>query len=121
MTDLHARLVAAVNARLEVARAADIAPELEAWYSVLDLTKGHQDGGAGLFALDAKHIALNDPATVIRHCERDLRVLERHVPVHIGGPAACKHAWVDSDGWIEDYPCDDLRDLATAYGMELSP
>lgn len=96
--DLHARLVAAVQRRLDVARAASyyrttpeyVAGEVLAWAKA------------------------NDPATIVRHCERDLRVLERHRPIANGpiGGEIC-----DYDGGA--YPCPDAEDLAAAYAVEV--
>lgn len=121
--DLHEQLLAAVNARLEVARAATPGP----W-----TTQGvgdfgwsvHFEGGMprGVETEDnrqgrddADFIAANDPATVIRHCERDLRVLERHAPITGGGGT---HLWCDHCDTTE-WPCDEIRDLAAAYGTEV--
>src|SRR3990172_10635700 len=68
------------------------------------------------------HIAANGPSVIIRHCERDLKTLERHapIPVHTNidpEMPACRYLWVGGDGWLEQYPCFDMRDLAEAYDL----
>lgn len=81
--------------------------------------------------LTHQHIALNDPTRIIRACERDLKVLRRHLPAQFTGHTAEKFGsglWcsncrglrhlpgrrVDEDEW----PCDDVRDLADEYGIK---
>lgn len=143
MPDLHERLTAAVNERLEVARAAVPGPwgynPGKQWHDGEDfvtLTNGQEFvsyGGPSPFTgcvcitgpadhpqsmADARFIAANDPATVIRYSERDLRVLARHHPdageTLLGVPAAlCAGHPI----WTR-YPCDEIRDLATPYGVE---
>jgi hypothetical protein len=131
-TDLHDALVAAVRAQLETAKAATPGPwiaadanaesdpsyspfwtitndafhnppadEDEPWLAV-ELHTGVE--------ADARHIAANDPATVIRHCERDLRVLERHHGITFD--TECGY---DGEVW----PCLDITDLAAALGVSL--
>jgi hypothetical protein len=57
----------------------------------------------------AAHIALHDPSSVLRRCAADRRVFERH-----GKPdtwcAFCDNPW----------PCEDFRDLADRYGLEVT-
>jgi hypothetical protein len=64
-------------------------------------------------------LVANDPATVIRHCERDLKVLERH------------QRRVDPSAWWLTYcttcagstprwPCHEILDLADAYAVSTS-
>lgn len=124
VSDLHERLTAAVNERLEVAQLAQAGP----WHigNVVDPTTPcnvHTFPGArgvadGVPWLDAEHIAANDPATVIRHCERDLRVLERHAPSGDRTATWC-NVCMGELGDSLDWPCDEIRDLATAYGVEV--
>lgn len=63
-----------------------------------------------LYDSDATFIAANDPTTIIRHCERDLKVLGRHT-------------WVDSSSGLcgqccdQRWPCPEVTDLAEAYGV----
>lgn len=65
---------------------------------------------------DFEYIALESPVAVLRHCERDLKVLQRHGVSYLcddcGDPmcAECGHG-----------PCDEIRDLADAYGIEVQP
>lgn len=67
---------------------------------------------------DMAFIAANDPATVLRRCERDEKVLERHKP---DGDwcATCRGV---SDGypheatWVR-WPCPDFLDLAAEFGI----
>jgi hypothetical protein len=86
---LHARLVAALNARLERARAAGGAPwEATVPGMVHVAAAAIRDdklrfGRLGYVATvehehDRAHIAANDPAAVIRQTEALLRVVERH-------------------------------------------
>lgn len=96
MTDLHARLVAALQARLEVARAATPGPwaiwrdlDHQGFYTVGDeagvIPEGQQETEdecnptAHVYVeWDAKFIAANDPATEIRRVEAKLRVVEAY-------------------------------------------
>jgi hypothetical protein len=123
MSDLHERLLAAVNERLELARAAQAgypgpwAPD--------DLYGGKveaADGDAVAHDIPGDHlapfIAANDPASVIRHCERDLGVLGRHVRYRI--PKG-----YEPEGRLNcfrcnelKWPCTEIADLATAYDID---
>lgn len=63
--------------------------------------------------IDALQILANaEPVTVMRHCDRDLRVLQRHVAVVDSSCAFCS-----ADSSYISWPCDDIKDLAEAYGM----
>jgi|SRR6185369_7289962 len=80
---------------------------------------------------DAKHIALNDPADVILACERDLAVLERHAVVirreyfvgkgMVDDPQCewCELRSNDGEPLGRPWPCDEIRDLATRYRVEV--
>jgi Family of unknown function (DUF6221) len=81
-------------------------------------------GFAQRIGANAAHIVANDPATTIRHCRRDLAVLERHrtcgtpeeVAAHQRYPyTACAHC--GSDPW----PCEDIEWLAEAYQLIEEP
>lgn len=126
---LRDQLDTAIRARHEVARAAQV--DDNTWYSLLDLA-GPQPVYAGLREEDARLMALNDPATVIRMCERDLRVLQRHRvrPLQPAPDCRCEgcvdaHMDMDMDvcdacRWTSEDDakvCDDVRDLAVAYGL----
>lgn len=72
---------------------------------------------------EGRHIATNDPAFVIRACERDLRVLRRHSPEPNPSSfedkprcAGCTHYPLDSP-WpcFNDWPCDEITDMAGVY------
>ena len=131
--DLHTRLHAAITTRLKVAKDADLTGQ-DSWYSFADLDKGHNEGGAGLNGIDAAFIAANDPAFVIRACERDLRVLGRHhatgsvlydpelIPPEMVERIAVMLAPVcaghSSPGVLIGapvWPCSEITDLATVY------
>lgn len=68
----------------------------------------------------AAHIAAWDPATVIRHCERDLKVLERHRAQFFAGDDAERFG---ADPWCGvcrtkgNWPCRELREMAVAYAL----
>lgn len=72
---------------------------------------------------EGRHIAANDPAHVIRACERDLRVLRRHSPEPNPSSfedkprcAGCTHEPIHSPWpcW-NDWPCDEITDMAGVY------
>lgn len=102
-TDLHAQLDTAVRARLELARAAS-GPQ---WPYM------RPEAGPVSRFIDAM-----SPATVIRMCERDLAVIERHVLAYdnTSDEAYQRMAFCD---WCRHglWPCPDVRDLAVAYGL----
>jgi len=145
MSDLHERLLAAVNERLELANAADPGP----WRLGVERNSGRVYVAERMAVIDwvgtvfaaqrsnqtrahenAAFIAANDPASVIRHCKRDLKVLERHrpEPVIVGWDrktvghncAVCYVPGEDYDdyGRPVEYPCPDVVDLATAYAID---
>lgn len=132
--DLHTRLLAALDERLEIARAATPGP----WHLGLD---GRSVMAPDDFVVhdyvvpsigarkewpsreDARHIRHNDPASEIRRVEALRRVVERHAPEVIEwalAPAsvqcrACQYPYASED----DYPCDVIRDLAAGEGIEV--
>jgi len=117
--DIHTRLVAKVNERLERAKAAHRS----------DLKPGWWNNGGGVVGLRREvnaFLAANDPATVIRHCEADLRRLERHAPDrHYDGTFVCSancSVWSEpAEEWLPaPHPCTEIRDLAYAYGVSLN-
>lgn len=128
MPDLHDRLTAAVHARLELARAAagpvvpgnweQPDPVREPGLIVGDVGERVTYGESHPDERQAAHIVANDPATVIRHCARDLAVLERHAPSLSGDECnACRPDACDG-GWVA-WPCSEISLLATAYGIEV--
>lgn len=63
----------------------------------------------------ALHIQMHDPATVVRHCDRDLRVLRRHTPER--NPDGGTSPWCECGSYrVSD--CPEIADLAAAYGIE---
>lgn len=87
MPDLHERLTAAVNRRLELARAAGTPPPSPAarWWVDETGVKGVfrvVDGDDSWVAPEivehglAVFIASNDPETVIEHCVQDLEIID---------------------------------------------
>lgn len=73
----------------------------------------------------AAHIAANDPAFVIRACERDLKVLERHRRETFGDSDLPELLEVERDEpWCRvcrgsGWPCAEIRDLAEVYRINL--
>jgi len=136
MSDLHEQLMAAANARLELARAATPGPwryNPEKMWNLPGMHFGEEFVGAGPLGnttcvagtgmcddpqsmADAAHIAANDPATVIRHCERDLQVLERHRPAE-DEPRLCRWCFGANGEDYFPWPCPEFTDLATAYDI----
>lgn len=112
-TTLHDRLRAAVEHRLSLARAA-----AETWLNVGVAVE--ESDGVPFAAADTTvaHLAANDPATIARHCEADLRRLERHAPVDEG----CRwcYAGTSAETGADEFlswPCPEIADLAAAYGV----
>lgn len=79
----------------------------------------------------AEHIALNDPAAVLRRCAADKRVLERHNKPEPMDPfqvrvwrfeVKCGHCswtcYTDCEDMVK-FPCPDLVDLADRYGISV--
>lgn len=128
MTDLRDKITAAIDRAEQVARAtADVhdIPEwtamagVQGWDVLIDDPKHRYIIAIGASEEEALHIVLNDPAAVLRRCAADRRVLERHrtpaaVPIEDPGPYTC----VACAG-LAVWPCDDIRDLADRYGIEL--
>jgi Family of unknown function (DUF6221) len=138
ITNLDERLRAAITQRLELAQAATPGP----WRVAAEGSEGsrvapdYQDKRerTRFIAMvngrvqpedgrNARHIAANDPATIIRHCERDLKVLDRHrtcgtpdeIAAHPRYPnTACAHC--GSNPW----PCEDIEWLAEAYQVVIT-
>ncbi|MCT4357878.1 DUF6221 family protein [Streptomyces sp. Je 1-79] len=71
---------------------------------------------AGFHPAIALHVALHDPARVLREVEAKRRILARHVlSPAVGDPEL---PWDDRDDCQFDgdpWPCDDLLDLASPY------
>jgi hypothetical protein len=132
INSLHARLIGAIGARLALAQAATEGP-----WQVLVRSTGIRSSDPYTFLrrpdsaiiaerhnggtiTDMNHIAANDPAHIIRHCQRDLKVLQRHRPISVSSNDTqrpiCAAEWGDGDGyvmWIDE--CPEIVDLAQAY------
>lgn len=127
---LHDDLHAAVNRRMELARAAsDTSPSPwtavdanHAW--IHDATNEPLVAGGWLSWEEAQLIAANDPADTIRRCEADLRRLERHRRIE------CVNSYCKIGGWCvgcdptndrtcseAPWPCPDVLDVVAAYGL----
>ena len=71
--------------------------------------------------VQARHIALHDPARALREVEAGRRILGRHWNCGTGG------GWCDEPGLTRWSPCPDMADLLTrwadhpAYGQEWKP
>lgn len=142
--DLHTRLRETIEGLLTTARAATPGPwrcnPAKAWHLPDDLPlrrNGEEFVAAGptnvpicVAAIgpadheqsmaNARHIVAWDPVTVIRHCERDLRVLERHRAQFFAGDDAERFG---ADPWCGvcrtkgNWPCRELREMAVAYAL----
>lgn len=126
MSDLHERLSAAVNERLELARKATPGPwDCHTVHPFMDGRVQARIAPIGkpkvladvMQAVDMWFIAANDPATVIRHCERDLKVLGMHQWRAPGVNCGCDKAMC-SCGEHVPWPCEELVWLATAYAID---
>ena len=147
--NLHELLVAEVQRRLEVVRAAtgrhwysnggweirtvpvgDVeAADPPFWFLVARPGEQRQSAWA-----DFRHIALHDPADAVRRYEADLRRLERHAPRV--EPASryrpeiveCEHcaslchsrSGLGCETPDAPWPCDEIADLAASLGMEVT-
>lgn len=73
----------------------------------------------------AAHIALHDPAAVLRRCAADRKILAEHAaqPDGSGFPDSqqcqtCSQPGGDGYQYLVPYPCPTVRDLAEGYGLE---
>jgi hypothetical protein len=126
MPDLHGWLSQQIDAVEAVARAAasDGTPD---WYTKNHFAVADGDGDAVAYNEgnptpdQARHIALHDPAGVLRRCAADRKILNLHAPA--GGnwePYACLGCGSDSEyGVLVDHvnDCETLRALAEGYGL----
>jgi hypothetical protein len=125
MTDLVAWLTQQIDHDEQVARAATTGPwTAEGNGSIVGPTgplpklAGHVVCSVGAWnvgrptAVDAAHIALHDPARVLRQVTAYRRILARHSPRPSGPP----NTWVTPQcGWPSLNPCPDVRDLLSIY------
>lgn len=116
-TDLHARLIAAVTARRELAQAATPGPwaiwrdlDHQGFYTVGDEagvipegaveTDGECNPTAHVYVEpDAAFIAANSPAQILRDTEAHLKILERHKPCTDGHRDAIMDHWSAEPYW----------------------
>lgn len=120
---LHSRLQDAITARLELAKAATPwQGEIEirygdfGWYVYGTPGGEFEDTEQG--KTDARFYAANDPSFVIRACERDLRVLERHALSDDMSDRIlrqCPRCYRCE----QLAPCEEIRDLATVWSIPI--
>jgi hypothetical protein len=118
---LHARVRAAVEHRLALARAASPGnPEGDTWTTggyvgwLIEDQEGDPvvyDEGA-LTETQTAHIAANDPASIIALCEGALRILDRHRPVLVDE----RHIDAQTD-WLGRHYCASCPAGHSAYGL----
>jgi hypothetical protein len=128
MTSLHGQIRAAIEVRQQRARAATPGPwtasglnmdpyvTADDGHVVAALVRAYSECAIALDKDDALFIAAENPAVVLRHCDEDLDVLERHPictdPNCAGGDChTCRR---------EFYPCPEVLSLAHRYGIEAS-
>lgn len=141
MNSLYARIEAAILSRQERAQAATgglwrafgtyVATEVNActcaggfeWVPHEPHCGYEPIHGGGLAEHDATFIAAEDPAFVLRQCERDLKTLERHLPT-ASTISPDYHTFCDDtctgircQCCSRDAPCPDIQDLADAYSV----
>ncbi|MEU5742112.1 DUF6221 family protein [Streptomyces tendae] len=141
--DLLAWLDRAITARENVAREACDGGEgrwHNGWCPEGDLEEGETDSGCGVSderdrtvvydegrpnKAQSVHIAANDPASVLRCCVADRKLLTLHSPVilHVGGGAkyfettkVCKSCEPPIQFPETSYPCPTIVALAEGYG-----
>ncbi|MFK0222348.1 DUF6221 family protein [Streptomyces vinaceus] len=112
VTFLHARL----DEEADLARlcGGNGRAEWTAHGHTVDLCQGEVSGLRPAIAL---HVALHDPARILREVEAKRRVLARHVLSPATGDPELP--WDNRDDCQYDgetWPCDDLLDLASPYG-----
>jgi hypothetical protein len=128
MPDLHGWLSQQIDAVEAVARAAasDGTPD---WYTKNHFAVADGDGDAVAYNEgnptpdQARHIALHDPAGVLRRCAADRKILAEHRP-HGGKwePYACEGCGMDGGDcadWMVEHvnDCPTLLALAEGYGL----
>lgn len=76
---------------------------------------------------EGRHIVRNDPARVLRRVARDRKLLARHKPDSYVGIRCCSNCRQDhtilgdhdNNAQLVWWPCDDVRDLAEDYEIEV--
>ncbi|MFG3127349.1 DUF6221 family protein [Streptomyces tendae] len=124
--DLHAWITQQVDAVEAAAHAATPGPwegvvdhhqrgEVDAsvWSNKLGYYITEKISSGDRHEADAQHIAANNPVTVLRRCEADRRLLNRHKAWP--GSDWCDGCGPDLDTWLND--CPELLGLAHAHGI----
>jgi len=144
MTTLHERIRAELDRRTAVARAAGdqygpcwLITRVPPYTDPLVLAgDGGGDelraaGTVDLHEAQQVHIALHDPADALRRYAGELEVLERHAPfdqedwsVERGRftEPGCEHCQLtsnDGDPLYRDWPCPEIRSLASRLGVSV--
>ena len=127
MPDLHGWITQQID---KTAHQAERAAELQALEWSCPST-GVVDFGDDLIATGdrdvAYHIALNDPAAVLRRCAADRKILAEHAPQPDGSSSpdiqqcrTCSSSG-DVDDWYQylvPYPCPTVLAVAEGYGFD---
>jgi hypothetical protein len=141
VTDLVSRLLEAITAKEEKARAASPSPWAlhrdslgdDHWADISAADGSSpvdtESGAIGPNLATVEFIADNDPSSVLRRCAADRRRAERHAPSAPGiGPfesrrfkdpdaLICTHCSHDGDWGATVWPCPDFTDLVDSYGL----
>jgi hypothetical protein len=136
MNDIAVRIAEQLDHHEAVAQAATPGPweqvvddhgrgEVDAsiWADSITYYVAEKIASGGAHIADAEHIALNDPRAVLSRCAADRRILARHAPHSMGGCTVCEAPhWgvkVCNRCYGKAWPCDDIKDLASIYGLEV--
>ncbi|MEU1597104.1 DUF6221 family protein [Streptomyces sp. NPDC005708] len=114
--DLVAFLTARLDEEADLARRLDGAGCCGEWTASGDTVDFCQVDLAGFHPTIAQHVALHDPARVLREVEAKRRVLSRHALSPAEGDP--ERPWDNRDDCQFDgglWPCDDLLDLTLPY------
>lgn len=132
MSDPMSLLLEAIEAREK--RANDCLTDGSRWWDWQQL----RAKGSWFTAADAKHIALHDPSSVIRHCKADRELVELHgivwrdigwlewdegehaemyEEIPVCGLCVPKHSSFPRREDVPEGPCRTVRILAEAYGI----
>lgn len=130
--DLAARILEAIDRTEEIARAVDdnSAPWDGQWKSQYGLVVRTYNGWVLVHGTDAaplrtglaRHIAHNDPATVLRRCAADRRILNAHLTDVLsdtlyGRLYSCHTCHRFTDEGTPRWWCETLLALADGYGI----
>lgn len=131
MPDLHGWITQQIDTMETVASAATpgpwITPDHDDQVGMLEVRTAHEADimigyVADVATADAHHIALNDPATVLRRCAADRKILERHrLNPDVHYEPACKGCGTYGDQELSEVDnlneCPELLDLGYAHGL----